>query len=341
MNKKILDSLSNITNDIPPIWLMRQAGRYLPEYRNVRSSLSDFLELCYTPKRAKEVTLQPIERFNFDAAIIFSDILVIPDAMNVDLQYVKGEGPKLEKTISENQISSLNTDNITNHLKPVYEALKITKQGLGNETALIGFVGAPWTIATYMIEGGGSKNFENIKRYMYDNKTLFDLLIEKLVDAISIHAINQIDAGAEVIQIFDSWSGVLSENSFHEYVIKPTKKIVDNIRKVYPEIKIIGFPKGAGISYLSYINEVDVNGVSIDYTVPVTWAAENIQPKICVQGNLDPYILASDKNLMLNEVDKIIETLSGGAFIFNLGHGILPHTPIENVEALVKRVRKL
>jgi len=233
----------------------------------------------------------------------------------------------------------LKSDNITNHLKSVYEALKITKQGLGNETALIGFVGAPWTIATYMIEGGGSKNFENIKKYMYDNKTLFDLLIDKLVDAISIHAINQIEAGAEVIQIFDSWSGVLSENSFYEYVIYPTKKIVENIRKIHPDIKIIGFPKGAGVSYSSFVNEVDVNGVSIDYTVPVSWAADNLQSKVCVQGNLDPFILASDKNLMLKEVDKILDTLSGGAFIFNLGHGILPHTPIENVEALIKKVR--
>lgn len=340
MNKKILNSLSGKNNEVPPIWLMRQAGRYLPEYREVRKNTKSFLDLCYTPEIAAEVTLQPIERFGFDASIIFSDILVIPHAMGVDLKYVEGKGPILEKIDEESKIDSLKTDKIKDNLSPVFDALRLVKSKLPEDKTLIGFAGAPWTIATYMVEGGGSKNFSEVKKFSAGNKKSFSKLIDILTDAISDHLINQIDAGAEVVQIFDSWAGVLSENDFTNWTINPTKKIVSKVKDKFPETPIIGFPKGAGINYEKFVKETGVDAVSIDYTIPLDWAAKNLQPHVCIQGNLDPFLLASEKEEMVLQVRRIIDVLGNGPFIFNLGHGILPHTPIENVELLLREVRE-
>ncbi len=338
-NKKIINALKNIKNDVPPIWLMRQAGRFLPEYREVREHLGSFLNLCYSPKDAAEVTLQPVRRFGFDAAIIFSDILVIPDALGVDVSFVQGEGPKLSPIQSAQDIKKLDVDKVISHLNPVFEALKLTKEHLPESAALIGFAGAPWTVSTYMIEGGGSKDFSTTKKFVFENPKLYQELQEILIQATSLYLIEQIKSGAEVIQLFDSWSGVLAHEEFRDLVIKPAKKIVENIKKYSPDTPIIGFPKGAGFFYEEYIKEVPVDGVSIDYTVPLEWAAENLQPHVCVQGNLDPVILATSQELIRKRAREIKDILGNGRFIFNLGHGILPYTPIENVELLVDIVR--
>ncbi len=339
-DKKILSSLQGKTHKTPPIWLMRQAGRYLEEYRNIRKEAGGFLDMCFNPDLASEVTLQPIRRFGFDGAIIFSDILVIPYAMGVELDYVQGEGPKLGKIDTAEKIAKLDVSSITAKLNPVFEALQKTYSELPDETTLIGFAGSPWTVATYMIEGGGSKDFANVRKFAYAERKSFEQLIQKLVDATIEYLSGQIKAGAEVIQLFDSWSGILPENEFIKWVIQPTDKIVSALKKLHPDIPIIGFPKGAGLMYERYIKEIEIDGVGLDFTVPLEWVRDVIQPHVCVQGNLDPILLANDAEGALKEAGRIINILGDNPFIFNLGHGILPYTPIENVERLVEFVRK-
>jgi len=339
MEKLLLKALSHKTCNIPPIWLMRQAGRYLPEYRERRADAGSFLNLCYNPEFASEVTLQPIERFSFDASIIFSDILVIPHAMGVDLDYKEGEGPVLGKIDSAEKIKNLKLDEIEEKLKPVFEAISLTKSKLPEHTAMIGFAGSPWTVATYMVEGGGSKDFANVKKFAYENRKIFEELLDKLVDATSRYLVKQVEAGAEVLQIFDSWAGVLPEEEFYDFVIKPTIKIIENVRAKCPDTPIIGFPKGAGVLYEDFVKETGVEGLSIDFTVPLKWAKENLQPHACLQGNLDPILLGANTGEFEQRAKNIINILGGGPFIFNLGHGILPHTPIENVERLIEIVR--
>ncbi len=340
--KKLIRTLKGEKFKTPPIWLMRQAGRYLPEYRQIRAKASNFLELCYNPKLASQITLQPIERFGFDGAILFSDILVIPDALGVKVEFVKNEGPKLQKTLDQKALLNLKLNNIENHLQRVFETIDITKSKLNQNTTLIGFSGSPWTIATYMIEGGGSKNFENVRTLAIYNPQFFSNLIEILVEAISIYLIKQIEAGVEVVKLFDSWAGILPESQFQKWVINPNKKIIDNVRKKYPEIPIILFTRGAGALYEKVALSIDNIALAIDQNLPKKWAKEILQQKHqrIIQGNLDNILLASGS---LKEIEKevldIIDSFGESPFVFNLGHGVLPHTPIENIERILKVLR--
>ncbi len=326
----------------PPIWVMRQAGRYLPEYRAIRADVKDFLDLCYNPKLASEVTLQPIRRFDFDAAIIFSDILVIPDALGVKVEFVKNEGPKLQKISTTDDLKKLRLDNILKHLQPVFETLRLTKSQLAPDKTLIGFSGAPFTLACYMIEGGGSKNFDLVKKTALQNEEFFAGLIDILTQSVAEYLIEQIKNGADVVKIFDSWAGILPENDFQKWVINPTKKIIAKVKAQFPNTPIICFPRGAGALYENFAREVKGDVFAIDQNVPKLWARDVLQNKlnVIIQGNLDNQLLAyGSKNEIEKEVLKIRETFGEKPFIFNLGHGILQETPIENVEFLVKLVR--
>ena len=340
--KLILQVLKGKKNLPPPIWLMRQAGRHLPEYMKLRSQTDNFLDLCYTPKFCIEATLQPIERYGFDAAILFSDILVIPNALGQHVDFVSGTGPILEPISNIKEISKLNIKSLSEKLHPIYNSVRqiSTKlKNFPNNPALIGFAGAPWTVATYMVEGGSSKDYQKTKKWAYKSPNEFSLLIDLLIDATSEHLINQINSGAEIIQIFDSWAGVLSPFQFDRWVVNPTKKIIDCVKSACPDIPIIGFPRGAGLLYERFVDLTGVDGVSIDSTIPLSWVIEHIQKDIVIQGNLDNFSLMVGGNLMETEISEILSFFSERPFIFNLGHGILPSTPISNVEKLVKLVR--
>ena len=343
MNKLINTLLKKESSLNPPIWIMRQAGRYLPEYREIRSNVKNFLELCYTPKLASEVTLQPIRRFDFDAAIIFSDILVIPDALGVRVEFVKNEGPKLEKISSSFDLNKLKTDNIKTHLQPVFEALALTKSKLDTGSkALIGFSGSPWTLACYMIEGGGSKNFELTRKTAIQEEEFFFQLIEILTKSIVEYLSEQIKAGADVVKLFDSWAGILPPSQLRKWVIEPTKKIVAEIKKLHPQVPVICFPRGIGMNYQEFARAIEPHGLALDQNLEKNWVRKNLQEDLgqVVQGNLDNILLAcGSKREIEKEVLGILESFNGQPFIFNLGHGILPETPIENVELVVRLVR--
>ena len=315
-----------------PFWFMRQAGRYLPEYRQVRSGVPNFLEMCYTPSVASEVTLQPIRRFGMDGAIIFSDILVIPDALGVGVRFEEKKGPVLTPIQTTEALKKLQWN--CEKLAPVYEALRLTRAALPPETTLLGFAGSPWTLACYTVQGQSDQAFESVKQIAASNRPFFTALIELLTNSVIDHCIRQIESGAEVIQLFDSWAGVLNKQEFSEYVIAPTKVIVRSIKEKYPEIPVIGFPRNAGELYFDYAKETGVDGVSIDYSLPLEWAKTHLQDICLIQGNLDPVLLAENKEEMLRQAKLIISMLANKSFIFNLGHGILPHTPVENVQAL-------
>ena len=319
---------------------MRQAGRYLPEYRRLRTKAEGFLELCYTPNLAAEITLQPLNRFSFDAAILFSDILVIPHALGQNVSFVNGEGPKLERLLPGESKYQLIPKDFLEKLSPVYSAIKKIKENMPENKALIGFAGSPWTVATYMIEGGSSKDFALAKRWAYAEPKSFSCLIDNLVTATILHLRYQIKAGIEVLQLFDSWAGILSPTGFNDWVIEPTRKIVEAIKSEFPQIPIIGFPRGAGERYIDYISRTSVDGISLDTSICTEWAAERI-PKTCViQGNLDPQHLVVGGPSMVKEVEKILYNLKNREHIFNLGHGIVPETPTENVNLLIETVQK-
>lgn len=337
--KTLLRVLHGETLQSPPLWLMRQAGRYLPEYREMRASVSGFLELCYTPEKAVEVTLQPIRRFGFDAAILFADILLLPQALGQPLDFMEGEGPKLEPIRDADGIARLGLDRIEKHLSPVYETVKGLREQLPDETTLIGFAGSPWTVATYMVEGGSSRDFVNAKGWAFSNPGEFSSLMDLLVAGTVQYLTGQINAGAEVIQLFDTWAGVLPEEEFKRFVIAPTKRIVDGVKAVAPDVPVIGFPRGAGVLAESYVRETGVDAVGLDSSVSLTWAAERLQPICAVQGNLDPVLLLSGGKPMQEAAHRILNAFADGPFIFNLGHGILPTTPPENVADLVNCVR--
>ncbi len=342
MNKLINTLLKKEKFSNPPIWIMRQAGRYLPEYREIRSNVKNFLELCYTPKLASEVTLQPIRRFDFDAAIIFSDILVIPDALGVKVEFVKNEGPKLEKISNIFDLNRLKIDNIKTHLQPVFEALALTKSKLDTGKALIGFSGSPWTLACYMIEGGGSKNFELTRKKAIQDEEFFLQLIEILTKSIIEYLSEQIKAGADVVKLFDSWAGILPPAQLRKWVIEPTKKIVSEIKKLHPQTPVICFPRGIGMNYQEFAQAIEPHGLALDQNLEKNWVRKNLQEDLgqVVQGNLDNILLAcGSKKEIEKEVLGILESFNGQPFIFNLGHGILPETPIENVELVVRLVR--
>jgi uroporphyrinogen decarboxylase len=324
-------------NNKTSIWLMRQAGRYMPEYMKIRSSVDNFLELCYDSNKAAEVTLQPINKFGFDAAIIFSDILVLPHALGWDVSFKQGEGPILRKFESENDLLLL-SNNFSNRIENIYETVSKVKESLPKDVALIGFAGSPWTVVSYMLEGKGKQDFSVSKSFLYNKtiiaKKLINFITEKTIEYLS----GQIDAGAEVIQLFDSWSGVLNEVQYDEFVIDPTIKIVSALKEKYPHIPVIGFPRGSGYNYEKYIALTGIKGVGVDQFTPVS-EMKKWQKNIVVQGNLDPVILLGEKDNIAKSVDKILSIMDNKNFIFNLGHGILPTTPVKNVEYLVDYVR--
>jgi uroporphyrinogen decarboxylase len=338
-SKPFLRALAGETITPPPFWLMRQAGRYLPEYRATRTQAGSFLDLCYTPDLAVEVTLQPLRRYGFDAAILFSDILVVPDALGQKVAFKEGEGPVLPAIRSAADLDRLDLAGFHQHLAPVYATVAGLAKAIPATTALIGFSGAPWTVATYMIEGSGSKDFPNAKGMMFSQPELFGRLMDLLVRATGDYLIRQIDNGAEAIQIFDTWAGALPEQEFAKWVIAPTRTLVERIRSERPGIPVIGFPRGAGVLYKKYVQETGVDGVSIDSSVPLAWAAAELQPHCTVQGNLDPLLVVAGGEALDAGIDRVLNTLGRGRFIFNLGHGIVPPTPPENVARLAERVK--
>ena len=339
VNKKFIRALKGEAVVPPPLWLMRQAGRHLEEYRALRAKNKNFLKFCYSPDLATEATLQPILRYGLDAAILFSDILVIPDALGQQVEFVSREGPKLDPVSKAEDLKIFDRSGLHDHLAPVYETITRIKKKLPKETSLIGFAGAPWTVATYMVEGGSSKDYQKTRTWAYQSPQSFSMLIDLLVDTTSDYLIRQIDAGVEAIQIFDSWAGVLPPGQFEQWALAPVKEIIRRICQSHPDIPVIGFPRGAGFQYVKYAKEAGVDAVSLDSTVPLEWAAENIQPICAVQGNLDNLALLAGGEIMEQEVCRILQAFSGGPFVFNLGHGILPETPVPHVERLVELVR--
>lgn len=323
----------------PPLWLMRQAGRYLPEYRDVRRTVPSFLDLCLTPKLAAEVTLQPLRRFPFDASIVFSDILVVPYALGQAVTFVEGEGPKLEPVRDSAAVLKLDPASALERLSPVYETVERVVAELPASVPLIGFCGAPWTVATYMVEGSGSKDQAEARSLAYRDRDTFETLIEMLVEVSAAYLIGQVEAGCRALQIFDSWSGSLPEDEFSKWCIAPTKAIVSRVKSQAPEIPIIGFPRGAGPSSVRYAEETGVDGIGCDTSLPCSWIREKLQSRLPVQGNLDPILLLAGGRQLENRVQSILAILGKGPFIFNLGHGILPATPIEHVERLVAMVK--
>lgn len=325
-----------------PIWLMRQAGRYLPEYRSIRNTVNTFLELCYDTKKATTVTLQPINRFGLDAAIIFSDILVVPDALGWNISFDNFKGPVVELFDSDKDLFKIN-DNFSSKIYNIYDMIRNVRDTLPKDVSIIGFAGSPWTVISYMLEGSTvtskKQNFLRSKSFLLNNpKTsleLFDIISEKTIEHLS----GQIEAGAEIIQLFDSWSGMLSGSSYEEFVIRPTKKIVKQLKAKYKHIPIIGFPRGSGYNYEKYIKNTNIDGVSADQFVPVS-QMKKWQKQLVVQGNLDPIVLFSNKEQIKNAIDKILYQMEDFNFIFNLGHGIIPNTMLENVEYLVDYVKK-
>ncbi|RWB32577.1 MAG: uroporphyrinogen decarboxylase [Mesorhizobium sp.] len=336
-NRIMLDVLKGEAVFPPPLWMMRQAGRYLPEYRETRRRAGSFLDLCYDPDLAVEVTLQPIERFGFDASILFSDILVVPHALGRDVRFEEGRGPLLTP-ISATEIAALDGETFHVNLEPVYETVRRLRTKLPDETTLIGFCGAPWTVATYMIAGHGTSDQAPARLFAYREPAAFLQLLNVLVDHSAAYLIRQIEAGADVVQVFDSWSGVLDEVSFEAFCVRPMAEIVRQVRAVHPNVPIIGFPKGAGAHYRSYRQKTGVTGLGLDWTVPLTTARE-LQRDGAVQGNLDPLRLVAGGKALADGIDAILKALGDGPLIFNLGHGITPETPIAHVEAMVKLVR--
>lgn len=339
--KPILRAIAGESLAVPPVWLMRQAGRYLPEYRELRQRSAGFLEFCLTPERAAEATLQPIRRFGLDAAILFSDILVVPHALGRAVAFREGEGPVLEKLRRREEAEALAADAVEERLAPVYETVRRVKVMLPAETALIGFAGGPWTVATYMVEGGTSRDFAAVKRWALGDGVGFSVLIERLVEATVTHLAAQIEAGAEVVQIFESWAGVLDPISFRRFVIEPTCRIVEGLRARGLDVPIIGFPRGAGMMYRAYVSGTGVSAVGLDSTVPCEIAKTSLQDLVPVQGNLDPMRLLAGGAALAEGVRDILHALRRGPFIFNLGHGVLPETPVEHVAHLVELLRRL
>jgi uroporphyrinogen decarboxylase len=338
-DQPILHALHGGTSNRPPFWLMRQAGRYLPEYRELRAKAGSFLDLCLTPKMAAEVTLQPIRRFHPDGAILFSDILIIPFGLGQSVRFEEGVGPVLEPLDSVEDLTRLSLDRSWSRIEATYETVSRVRDGLPGDVALIGFAGAPWTVATYMIEGRSSKDYAKTKQWAFSDPKGFSELMDLLVEATIRHLKAQIRSGAKVVKLFDSWAGVLAPDQFRAWTIGPIRRIADGVRKEYPDIPIIGFPRGAGIQYRAFAEEAGVDAVAIDTSVPTNWAAREIQPLAPVQGNLDPIALVSGGEALRSAVDRIRADLEGGPFIFNLGHGVIPSTPPAHVEQLAEMLR--
>lgn len=338
--KLLVRALRGEVLDRPPVWFMRQAGRYLPEYRETRKRAKNFLHMCYTPELAVEVTLQPVRRYDLDASIMFSDILVIPDALGQKVEFSAGEGPVLEPVRRVSDLNGLHVKGCPDRLSPVLEVIRTLRRELPPDKTLIGFAGAPWTVALYMVEGRGGTDGSTARRWAYREPKTFSRLVDILVEATTGYLIAQIESGAEVLQLFDSWSGVLSETQFEKWVIDPTRRIVEGVHAVYPHVPIVGFPRGSGLMACAFIRETGVQGINLDSGAPLLWVRESVQPLATVQGNLDNQVLASGGQAMDDEVHRILNMLSSGPFVFNLGHGIVPDTPPENVARVVELVRR-
>lgn len=335
--KKLLAVLKGQRLDVPPMWLMRQAGRYLPEYRELRAQKGGFLELCYDSDTAAEVTLQPIRRFGFDGAILFSDILVVPHAMGQDLWFETGEGPRLAPPLVDHDWQKLIP--APERLDPVYDTVRKVKASLPAETTFLGFAGSPWTVATYMVAGQGSKDHAAARAMAYADPQKFGELIDAITATTVDYLSKQIEAGVDAVQLFDSWAGSLSPAQFERWVIAPNAAIVSALKARHPDTPVIGFPKGAGAKLVAYAREVGADAVGVDETVDPFWAASALPEGLPVQGNLDPLALVAGGAALASAVTNILNAFADRPHIFNLGHGIVPHTPIAHVEKLISLVR--
>jgi len=341
MTKKILRALAGETLETPPIWMMRQAGRYLPEYRATRAQAGDFLSLCYNSELAAEVTLQPIRRYGFDAAILFADILLLPQALGVDLWFETGEGPRMSTTTTQAEFDQLRSvSDIHETLNPIYETVRILRRELPQETTLIGFAGAPWTVATYMIAGRGTKDQGPAHALKAENRAVFSQIIDLLTQSTIEYLAAQIDAGAEVVKIFDSWAGSLTGQDFHDFALEPARKITAAIKSRYPTLPVIAFPREAKENYIGFAKATGADCVAIDNSVSAEWVAQNVQVDGCVQGNLASSHMVTGGQALVDETRRIVRALSNGPHIFNLGHGITPDADPDNVQIMIDTVRE-
>ena len=340
MTKLLLRALAGETLPTPPIWMMRQAGRYLPEYRATRAQAGDFLSLCYNSDLAAEVTLQPIRRFGFDAAILFADILLLPQALGADVWFVTGEGPRLSTVTTPEDMARLKSaEHIHDRLAPVYQTVRILARELPRETALIGFAGAPWTVATYMVAGRGTPDQGAAHQLKDLDRTTFTALIDRITEATILYLSAQIDAGAEVVKLFDSWAGSLNGTDFDDFAVAPTRRIIAALKALHPEIPIIAFPRQAKDRYVGFAQATGADCVALDQSVDVDWAARHVQPDVCVQGNLDPRHMVTGGSELVAEAQRIVRALRRGPHIFNLGHGVTPDADPANVAAMIEAVR--
>jgi uroporphyrinogen decarboxylase len=339
VKKPVLRVLGGECSPKPPIWLMRQAGRYLPEYRAIRERAGSFLDLCFNPKLAAEITLQPIRRFGFDAAILFSDILVIPQALGQSVSFEVGEGPRLDALIESADFARLRDELDQDVLAPVYETIGLVKAQLPQDVALLGFCGAPWTVATYMIAGRGTPDQAPARLFAYRHPAAFAALMDLLVESSVSYLAKQFESGVDAVQIFDTWAGVLPMGEFDKWCIEPAQRIVAGLRRRIPHAKIIGFPRGAGTELPRYVAAVPVDAVGLDWMIDLAFARDRVQKLRPVQGNLDPLALLAGGAALDHAVDSVLQAFAAGPLIFNLGHGVLPTTPVEHVAQLVERVR--
>ena len=339
-DKPILRALAGEVLPVPPIWMMRQAGRYLPEYRATRARAGDFLKLCYNPDLAAEVTLQPIRRYGFDAAILFADILLLPQALGADLWFVTGEGPRLSTISDRAGVQALRpVSDIHETLSPIYETVRILSRELPRETTLIGFAGAPWTVATYMIAGRGTPDQAPAHRLKDTDRAAFTALIDLMTDATIESLSAQVQAGAEVVKLFDSWAGSLNGQDFHDFALLPAKRIINELKARHPGLPVIAFPREAGQGYVGFARATGADCVALDNSVTPEWAAGHVQTDGCVQGNLAPHHMVTGGQALSDETRHIVEVFSKGPHIFNLGHGITPDADPDNVSRMVDAVR--
>lgn len=339
LSKRLLRAFTDEQAERPPFWFLRQAGRYLPEYQKLRRGTPDFLSFCYTPELCVEAALQPLRRYHMDAAILFSDILIIPDALGRSVRFVEGQGPVLEPLRRAEEIEGLDVRRLDDRLAPVYDAVAGLAGAIPAETGLIGFAGAPWTLAIYMIEGHGGTGGERARAWAWREPDSFARLIAVLAEAVAHVLCRQIDHGAEVVQLFDSWAGLLAETQFRELVIAPTAAIVARLKAHAPQVPVIGFPRAAGVLYVAYARETGVAAVGLDAGVPAEWAKAVLKPRCSLQGNLDNLLAVAGGPALEAETRRILATLGPDRFIFNLGHGVLPDTPPEYVARIAEVVR--
>ncbi len=337
--RKLLRALAGQDDPTPPIWLMRQAGRYLPEYRALRARANNFLAFCLTPELAAEATLQPIRRYAMDGAILFSDILVVPHGLTQPVSFREGEGPVLTPIAAAADLGRLTPVGLRERIGAVAETVRRVRAALDDATTLIGFAGSPWTVASYMVEGGSSRDFARVKAWLYRDPAGFGALIELLIEATVDYLRLQIEAGVEAIQLFESWAGVLASPAFERWVVEPNAAIVERLKVPHPDIPVILFPRGAGAHYQTIADRIAVAGIGLDTTVPLDWAAGAIPRRIALQGNLDPIALLAGGEALRDEAQRIRATMRSRPFIFNLGHGVVPETPPEHVAELVRLVR--